>query len=193
MYTGSVVVKVQHESSSLSLDSLQLVNALLDVWVPYWWSIFKYGCDKGLVCSVLYGTGANLKIVLPKTKCPASLVCHIVDVVIPVLTLMYGDAKESPLKQSLLLVLDSFLLLGNSLLNGQQFVIINNNNIYTHTPQRPHNIHNLNSVIVLTFYKFFSFEIAFDCNLFINAKNIKYCFFFLFNLQSKMYTILCCH
>ena len=47
----------------------------------------------GVVCSVLCGTGANLQIVLQKTKCPASLVCHIVDVVIPVHILLYGDAK----------------------------------------------------------------------------------------------------
>ena len=31
-------------------------------------SIFKYGSDKDLVCSVLYGTGANLKIAPQKTE-----------------------------------------------------------------------------------------------------------------------------
>ena len=30
---------------------------------------------------------------MQKTKCPASLVCHVVDVVIPVHILLYGDAK----------------------------------------------------------------------------------------------------
>ena len=77
--------------------------------------------------------------------------------VIPVLTLLYGDAKESPLKQSLLLVLDSFLLLVK--IDGQQFVIINNNiytHTHTHTPQRPHNIHNLNSVNVLQIFHFWN-------------------------------------
>ena len=38
-------------------------------------------------------TGANLQIAPQKTKCPASLVCHVVDVVIPVHILLYGDAK----------------------------------------------------------------------------------------------------
>ena len=122
------------------------------VWVPYWWSIFKYGCDKGLVCSVLYGTGANLQIVPPKTKCPPSLVCHIVNHIgYPSPYFAVCWCQESPLKQSLLLVLDSFLLLVK--IDGQQFVIINNNN-YIYTPQRPHNI-------------------TFDCDLFIKAKNIQ--------------------
>ena len=31
----------------------------------------------------LYGTGANLQTAPQKTKYPASLVCHVVDVVIP--------------------------------------------------------------------------------------------------------------
>ena len=42
------------------------------------------GLTKAFVCSVLYGAGANLLIALQKTKSPVCLVCHIVDVVVPV-------------------------------------------------------------------------------------------------------------
>ena len=52
------------------------------------------GLKKALYAlSSVYGTGANLQIAPQKTKCPASLVCHVVDVVIPVHILLYGDAK----------------------------------------------------------------------------------------------------
>ena len=45
------------------------------------------------MCSVLYGTGANLQIAPQETKRPVSLVYHVVDVVVPVHILLYGDAK----------------------------------------------------------------------------------------------------
>ena len=39
------------------------------------------------------GAGANLQIAPQKTRHPVSLVCHVVDVVIPVHILLYGDSK----------------------------------------------------------------------------------------------------
>ena len=83
-------------------SNLSMLFWMYLVWVLYWWSIFKYGCDKGLVCSVLYGTGANLQIVPPKTKCPPSLVCYIVNHIGYPSPYFAGDAKESPLKRSVI-------------------------------------------------------------------------------------------
>ena len=59
-------------------------------------------------------------------------------------TCLIAASAVSPLKQSLLLVLDSFLLLVR--IDGQQFVI--------YTPQKHHNIHNLNSINALQIFHF---------------------------------------
>ena len=70
IYTRSVVVSVQRDRADQSASESAGRPSQCSsgpVWVPYWlWNIFKYGSEKGLVCSVLYGTGANLQIIAPQ-------------------------------------------------------------------------------------------------------------------------------
>ena len=78
-------------------------------------------------------------------------------------------------------MLDSFLLLVK--IDGQQFVIINNNNIciYTHTHIHTHHRDRTTSIIstLLTFYKFFIFEITFDWSVYKSKKHQMLGVFFL--------------
>ena len=56
----------------------------------------QYGSDKGLAYAALSFMALELifiRIAPQKTKCSVSLVYHVVDVVVPLHILLYGDAK----------------------------------------------------------------------------------------------------